>query len=50
MEQDLGEEVQAYLEILVEQKIAEGPSPDEARRAALERVLEVPVGSGSITG
>src|SRR6266542_1996449 len=34
-EQDLTEEIDAYLEMLVEQKINEGLDPAEARRAAL---------------
>jgi hypothetical protein len=34
-EQELAEEVDAYLEMLVEQKIKEGLDPAEARRAAL---------------
>ncbi len=54
VEQDLTEEVQAYLEMLVETKVKEGFRPAEARRAALiemggveqvkERVREVRVG------
>src|SRR5262245_17083235 len=34
-DQDLTEEIDAYLELLVEQKINEGLDPAEARRAAL---------------
>jgi hypothetical protein len=34
-EQELTEEIDAYLEMLVEQKIADGLDPAEARRAAL---------------
>jgi putative ABC transport system permease protein len=34
-EQELAEEIDAYLEMLVEQKINEGLNPEEARRAAL---------------
>jgi putative ABC transport system permease protein len=34
-EQELTEELDAYLEMLIEQKIKEGLSPEEARRAAL---------------
>src|SRR5262245_54145960 len=34
-EQELAEEIDAYLEMLVEQKINEGLDPAEARRAAL---------------
>jgi predicted permease len=34
-EQELTEEIDAYLEMLIEQKIKEGLSPEEARRAAL---------------
>src|SRR5215510_16378670 len=34
-EQELTEEIDAYLEMLVEQKINEGLDPAEARRAAL---------------
>ncbi len=34
-EQDLSEEIEAYLELLVDQKIKEGLAPAEARRAAL---------------
>src|SRR5262247_1052930 len=34
-EQELTEEIDAYLEMLVEQKIKEGLDPAEARRAAL---------------
>ena len=34
-EQELTEEIDAYLELLVEQKINEGLDPEEARRAAL---------------
>jgi hypothetical protein len=34
-EQELTEEIDAYLEMLIEQKINEGLAPAEARRAAL---------------
>src|SRR5215510_7746856 len=34
-EQELAEEIDAYLEMLIEQKIDEGLNPKEARRAAL---------------
>ena len=34
-EQELTEEIDAYLEMLIEQKIEEGLDPAEARRAAL---------------
>ncbi|MGH9851101.1 MAG: ABC transporter permease, partial [Blastocatellia bacterium] len=34
-EQELSEELDAYLELLIEQKLSEGFAPDEARRAAL---------------
>src|SRR5262245_8287606 len=34
-EQELTEEIDAYLEMLIEQKIKEGLNPEEARRAAL---------------
>ncbi len=34
-EQELTEEIDAYLELLIEQKIEEGLNPEEARRAAL---------------
>jgi putative ABC transport system permease protein len=34
-EQELAEEIDAYLELLIEQKINEGLDPEEARRAAL---------------
>jgi predicted permease len=54
LEQDLNEEVRAYLELLVEEKIKEGLKPEEARRAALielggveqvkERVREIRIG------
>ena len=54
VEQELIEEVEAYLELLVETKVREGLNPAEARRAALielggveqvkERVREVRVG------
>src|SRR5215470_17705876 len=54
VEQDLKEEVRAYLDMLIEMKISEGASPVEARRAALiemggveqvkERVREVRMG------
>ena len=54
VERDLAEELDAYLELLVEAKIAAGLKPEEARRAALmqlggmdqvkERVREVRVG------
>src|ERR1044072_6629325 len=46
VEQDFTQEIQAYLEMLIEAKITEGFSPQEARRAALielggvERVRE----------
>ncbi len=53
-EQELAEELDAYLELLIEQKISEGLAPEEARRAALlelggkqqvkEQVREVRVG------
>ncbi|HKC87687.1 MAG TPA: permease prefix domain 1-containing protein, partial [Blastocatellia bacterium] len=53
-ERELAEEIDAYLELLVEQKINEGLDPDEARRAALielggreqvkEKVREVSAG------
>src|SRR5687768_13778946 len=38
VEQDLTEEVQAYLEMLIEIKVKEGLKPGEARRAALIEV------------
>ncbi|HEX2488094.1 MAG TPA: permease prefix domain 1-containing protein [Blastocatellia bacterium] len=46
MEQDLTEEIDAYLEMLIEQKINEGLDPAEARRGALielggEQVVEL---------
>src|SRR5690349_15370656 len=54
VEQELTEEVQAYLELLIEAKIKEGVKPTEARRAALiemggmeqvkEKVREVRMG------
>src|SRR5919107_120605 len=54
VDQDLDEELEAYLEMLAEAKVAEGLRPEEARRAALlelggveqvkERVREVRVG------
>src|ERR671929_1808242 len=54
VERDLAEELDAYLELLVEAKLAAGLGPGEARRAALielggmdqvkERVREVRVG------
>jgi hypothetical protein len=54
VERDLAEELDAYLELLVEAKIAAGLKPEEARRAALielgrvdqvkERVREVRMG------
>ncbi len=54
MDRELSEEIQAYLEMLTEAKLAEGLSPEEARRAALvefggvdqvkESVREVRVG------
>jgi hypothetical protein len=54
VERELTEEVQAYLELLIEAKIKEGLKPAEARRAALielggveqvkERVREVRMG------
>src|SRR5215207_3493662 len=54
VDRDLAEELEAYLEMLVEAKVAEGLKPQEARRAALielggvdqvkERVREVRVG------
>ena len=54
VDRDLSEELEAYLEMLVEVKVAEGLKPREARRAALielggvdqvkERVREVRVG------
>jgi predicted permease len=54
MEQELTEEIDAYLEMLIEHKIKDGLNPEEARRAALiqlggkervkERVREVSVG------
>jgi predicted permease len=34
-ERDLTQEIEAYLELLIEQKIEQGLSPEEARRAAL---------------
>jgi predicted permease len=37
-EQELTEEIDAYLEMLIDQKIAEGVDPEEARRAALIEV------------
>jgi hypothetical protein len=46
-EQELTEEIDAYLEMLIEQKIEEGLDPAEARRAALierggrEQVVEL---------
>src|SRR5215470_6755524 len=53
-EQELTEEIDAYLEMLIEQKINEGLDPAEARRAALielggkeqvkEKVRDVRVG------
>jgi predicted permease len=53
-EQELTEEIDAYLELLIEQKIEQGLAPEEARRAALielggreqvkERVREVSAG------
>jgi predicted permease len=45
-EEELTEEIDSYLELLIEQKIAEGLAPEEARRAALielggkEQVME----------
>ena len=54
VEQEFTEEIQAYLEMLIEARIAEGLKPEEARRAALielggieqikERVREVRMG------
>lgn len=54
VEQELSEEVQAYLDLLIEQKIIEGLNPKEARRAAQiemggteqvkERVREIRMG------
>ena len=54
VEQELTQEVQAYLELLTEMKITDGLKPEEARRAALielggveqvkERVREVKMG------
>lgn len=54
VEQELGEEIRAYLELLIEQKIMNGLRPEEARRAALievggieqvkERVREIRMG------
>jgi putative ABC transport system permease protein len=54
VERDLSDEVRAYLEFLIEEKIREGVGPEEARRAALielggveqvkERVREVRMG------
>src|SRR5215216_3681193 len=54
VDRDLAEELEAYLELLVEAKVAEGLKPEAARRAALielggvdqvkERVREVRVG------
>src|SRR5262245_1614020 len=38
VEQELTEELDAYLEMLIEQKIEEGLNPEEARRAALIEV------------
>jgi putative ABC transport system permease protein len=56
VEQEIGEEVDAYLEMLTEAKIKEGLKPAEARRAAMmelggmeqvkERVREVRMGQG----
>jgi len=58
-EQELTEEIDAYLEMLIEQKIKEGLAPEEARRAALielggrhqvkEKVWEVSVGNQLVT-
>jgi putative ABC transport system permease protein len=55
VEKELADEVQAYLDLLVDEKINEGMAPDEARRAALvemggveqlkEGVREVRMGS-----
>jgi putative ABC transport system permease protein len=54
VERDLAEEIDAYLEMLIQAKVAEGLQPEDARRAALielggvdqvkERVREVRVG------
>jgi putative ABC transport system permease protein len=54
VERDLAEEIEAYLEMLTQAKVAEGLKPEDARRAALielggvdqvkERVREVRVG------
>src|SRR5262245_13539744 len=53
-QQELTEELDAYLEMLIEQKLNDSPNPEEARRAALiefggkqqvkEKVREVSVG------
>src|SRR5262245_22259883 len=53
-DQELTEEIDAYLEMLIEQKVKEGLDPDHARRAALielggreqvkEKVREVSAG------
>src|SRR5262245_61105115 len=58
-EQELTEEIDAYLEMLIEQKIEQGLDPEEARRAGLielggkeqvkERIWEVSVGSQLVT-
>jgi predicted permease len=58
-EQELTEEIEAYLEMLIELKIEEGLAPEEARRAALielggreqvkEKVWEVSVGNRLVT-
>jgi predicted permease len=58
-EEELTEEIDAYLEILIEQKIEEGLALEEARRAALielggrqqvkEKVWEVSVGNQLVT-
>jgi predicted permease len=58
-EQELTEEIDAYLEMLIEQKVKERLAPEEARRAALielggrqqvkEKVWEVSVGNQLVT-
>src|SRR5215475_13744959 len=55
MEQEITDEIDAYLEMLIEQKIKEGLAPEDARRAALielggrqqvkEKVWEVSLGN-----
>jgi len=59
VEHELADEVQAYVDLLVDEKINEGMAPDDARRAALaemggveqlkEGVREVRMGSGIAT-